>query len=534
MLYLLLLLFTVGGWAAPSSELKQALGHYESRDFESARHAAESVLLSGRGDEIEAALYLIVRVNLATGQADRAQRGAERLLDAFPDGRYGQFARFALAESSFLLDGMAAAREHLQWCADSATDRKLTSRAREILAEQSSFDAEEYLFPGADGEVSHDLLGSEHRANVWLLLSFPNYDDSAPEDLQSAFTFAAEQLDAFDVTVERVSSALGAVKVLDRAVADACDVIVFAGDEGSATSLALANGDHEFPILKLTSTPQALAPLAPGIVEMLASQEAQAVQAARFAAMDLNIDHGLLMTPRDDDGAAHRIGFERAGEFGLKIDAEIEYPANASSVRRELYDLMSAPARLERGAEVSQAVLSREAREKLFGESGGGDVSVTALPPSSGVAEVFFFSLEGDRIGNYCSQMGQVPQGMTLFGNSSWLDERALSAQPEVTRNMYVVAPLLPVADRHTELFRALDDREEFDLSPWQLLAVDAADFLSAILRSQASAGTNFVEAARSLGKFSGCAVEVDIAPTGENRTARILQFDGEALKVVK
>ncbi|MBL0060234.1 MAG: hypothetical protein IPP40_01755 [bacterium] len=123
---------------------------------------------------------------------------------------------------------------------------------------------------------------------------------------------------------------------------------------------------------------------------------------------------------------------------------------------------------------------------------------------------------------------------MTLIGNSSWLDERSLLNQINVTRDMLIISPLLPFADRQTELFIALDEKEDFDLTPWQLLGLDAADFVAAAMSSQINNGADFVDAARDVGHFSGTAVEVEISATGENRLARIIRFDGEELKVVK
>ncbi len=521
-------------FGAASSDLKLALSSYESKDFEAARRSAESILLSGRGEELEAALYLLVRINLATGQADRALRGAERLLDAFPNGEYVEYARFSRAESSFLLGELNESRTDLQWCADSSKDRRLADRARAILEERSEFDPQEYLVPQNRPAAMRDAIGSEHRPRIALLLAFPELHDPAADQLKQSFVFAAAQLDKFDVEVSRVGSAFAAVQELDRVARENYDLLVFAGDEGAATAIALANADHEFPILKLTSTPRSLAHLSTGLVEFLPSQEAQALTAARYAGMELQIPHGLMLTPESDAGQAQRDGFKRCTDFSLELDSAIEYPADANNVRPELYDALSAPNRLARGGEVVEAVLSREEREKLFGSTGKGETSLPPLPETSAGREAFFFALSGDQIINYCTQLGRLPKDMTLIGNSSWLDERSLLNQVNVTRDMLIISPLLPFADRQTELYVALDGVEDFDLTPWQLLGLDAADFVAAAMSAQVNNGADFVDAARDVGHFSGSAVEVEISAAGENRLARIIRFDGEELKVVK
>lgn len=519
---------------AVSSDLKLALSSYESKDFEAARRSAESILLSGRGEELEAALYLLVRINLATGQADRALRGAERLLDAFPNGEYVDFARFSRAESLFLLGELNESKADLQWCADSSSDKQLAKRASSILEERTEFDPQEYLVPANRTSAMRVAAGSEHRPRIALLLAFPELHDPAADQLKQSFLFAATQLDKFDVDVKRVGTAFAAVQELDKAVKDNYDLLVFAGDEGSATALALANADLEFPILKLTSTPRSLAHLSTGLVEFLPSQETQAMTVARYAGMELQIPHGLLLTPESDAGQAHCDGFKRSSDFGLTLDTAITYSSDANNVRPELYDVLSASSRLARGGEVVDGVLSREEREKLFGADGKGETSVPPLPETSAGAEAFFFSLSGDQIINYCTQLGRLPEGMTLIGNSSWLDERALLNQINVTREMLIISPLLPFADRETELYIAFDEQEDFDLTAWQLLGLDAADFVAAAMTTQISSGADFVDAARDVGHFSGSAVEVEISAAGENRLARIIRFDGEILKVVK
>ncbi|MCB1061035.1 MAG: hypothetical protein KDB65_12450 [Calditrichaeota bacterium] len=531
---LICLFFAAQVFASQSPELRQAIGLFESKDFEGARRSAETILLSGRGGELEAALYLLVRINLATGQPERAGRGADRLLQAFPSGEYYEYARFARGESEFLLGNLSESRDDLQWCADSANDSRLSSRAQSILEERSEFDPKEYLFPQSKAATMRDVQGSEYRPKVRLLLAFPDVGDPAPDQLESAFKLAASHIDKYDVDVVRAGSAYSAVQTLDQTAKDGYDLLIFAGDEGSATSIAIANAEHDFPILKLTSTSRSLAPFSTGMVEFLASQESQAAHAARFAANDLEIRHGIMLTPTSDLGAAQKSGFERCEDFGLVLDAEVEYPAGASSIRPELYDVMSAPDRLDRGGELVETVLSRKEREKLLGPDGKGEISTRALAATSVGPEAFFFSVPGEQINNYCSQLGRIPDGMTLIGNSSWLDERSLLTQTTITEDMYVVVPLLPFADRYTELYESIKDELEFEVSPWELLGIDAADFVSAAFSRQFASGADFVDAAREVGNFSGAAVSVDISASGENSLARMLQFDGEEFHPVK
>jgi hypothetical protein len=123
---------------------------------------------------------------------------------------------------------------------------------------------------------------------------------------------------------------------------------------------------------------------------------------------------------------------------------------------------------------------------------------------------------------------------MTLIGNSSWLDERAVLTQVTITDGMYVVAPLLPFVDRRTELYESLSGEIEFDNSPWELLGIDAADFVSATFSRQFASGADFVDAAREVGRFSGTASLVDISATGENSLSRMLKFEGMEFQSIK
>lgn len=535
---LLLLSFCCAAWASP--ELRNALSQYEAGDYATSRKSSQAILLSGRGDELEAALYLLTRIDLAEKNGEQAVRGAERLVRAFPDGEYYPYARFALAEALFLTGEIERSHGELQWCADSSRDSRLKERAIEILAERAEFAQADYLFPADGAARDREALGNEHRAHVVLLLSFPDANDTAPQQLDQAFTFASQELDAFDCEVWHAGSAFGAVQALDSAAQNEVDLVVFAGDEGSATALALANSAHSLPILKITSTPRSMAVMCESMVEFLPSQETMAGAAAKYAALELGVRHGILLTPDSDVGRAHRDGFARIKDFGVSVDADHTYPADAGNVRRELYDVLSAPARLERGGDMVDALLSREEREKLFGGGGAGEVSVQAAnvneqdSATASGTEVFYFSLQSEQVNNFCSQLGNLPRGMLLVGNSGWLDERSLIAQATITRNMLITAPLLPQADRHTELYLALDEHNDFDLTAWELLGIDAADFVSAVLTEQLARGADFVQAARDVGYFRGAAVHAEIGANGENRMARILKFDGETLMAVK
>ncbi|MCB9357089.1 MAG: hypothetical protein H6508_04075 [Calditrichaeota bacterium] len=518
--------------------MRSALTRYEAGDFEAARKEGEDIVLQGRGEELEAALYLLVRTDIALKNYDAAQRGCERLLRAFPGGDYHSFARFSRAEASFMLDEVAESKRDLEWCADSSRNERLSSRAREILENRTEFDHREYLFPADRVTRRSEYAGSELRPKVILLLAFPDVNDPAPRQLREAFLFGSDKLDLYSVQCWTVNTALGALQALDSAARGGVDFIVFAGDEGSATTLALANDSHQIPILKLTSTPRSLSLMCEGMIEFLPSQETIAANAAKYVAEAMHVKHGILLTPESDLGRAHLEGFLRSEDYGLVFDAKATYPYGSGNVRQELYDLVAAPARLDRGGEMVDALLSRAERERLFGDQNGGEVSVQAATNSGSRGgespEAFFFSLSGDQINNYCSQLGNLPADMFFVGNSAWLDERALNAQAHITRRMIIGAPLLPEPDRITELVNDYVARTSVDATAWETLGLDAAEFVSALFMKQKASGGDFVQAAREIGEFRGASVIVEIGADGENKRARILEFDGSKTRVVR
>lgn len=534
-LFLLLILWTAV-YGGLSTDMSTALEQYRTADYKTARESCESVVLSGRGDELEAALYLLVRIDLAERNSDAARRGAERLIKAFPNGDYFPYARFALAQSLFLDGDSVRAKRELIWCADSSNVEKLAERASEILSARDEFAEHEELFPGDRADERREALGSEHQPRVVLLLGFPDPHDPAAQQLDEAFVFASSQLAAFDCEVWYASSAYGTVQALDSAAMEGVDLIVFAGDEGAAMALTLANSERNVPLMKLTSTPRSMASLCESMIELLPSQETMAVSAAKYVTMELGIRHGLMLTPDSDLGKAHHDGFARAEDCGLTLDAELTYPADIANVRRELYDLISTPSRMERGGQMVDALLSRKEREQLFG--GSGEVSVQTIvndaAPDEQDSEAFFFSLQPEQVNSYCSQLASLPPGMILVGNSAWMDERALIAQVKVTRNMIIAVPLLPEPDRDTELSVALREKNSVDPTAWQLLGLDAAEFVAAVFAEQQAHSAAFVQAARDVGYFRGASVHVEIAPNGENRMARLMKFNGEALTAVK
>lgn len=539
-LLLAILVFSFGAFASQSADLKRALTQFEAGEFAAARKSTQDILLSGRGEELEASLYLLARIDLALKEPESAQRGAERIIRAFPQGVYYPFARFTLAEALFLSGDVARSRRELQWCADSSGDSRLRERAAEILAEHASFAQAEYLFPTDNVARRSETYGSEHRPHVLLLLAFPDANDPAPRQLEEAFKFAARVNNTFETHVRAAGSAYRTVQLLDSVAKREVDLIVFAGDEGSATALALANEEYGLPILKITSTPHSLALLCEGMVEFLSSHETIAANSAKYVVHELGIRHAIMLTPDSDMGKANREGFRRGSDSGLELDADLSYPAETKTLRRELHDVFSAPDRLARGGSMVDALLSREERERLFGDQRAGEVSVQATTVefsdsgNTGPNEAFFFSLSSDQINNYCSQLGNLPRSTVLVGNSSWLDERALTAQSHITDGMLIGAPLLPEADVRTELLADYEAHNSLDATVWELLGLDAAQFVSAVYAKQKSSGGDFVQAAREVGEFRGASVRAEIGANGENQRSRILTFDGQDLTVVK
>ncbi|MCC6475537.1 hypothetical protein IT157_00665 [bacterium] len=544
----LILILLLSGAASGSEDLDRAITQFKSSEYDDAREHVRAVLLSGIETELVPALYLMIKIDLALGMAESAERAATRFVSNYPSSEFAQFAHFARAEALSNLGRSRESKRELDWVLENGSDARLMLRALNISSgEEDEFQQGEWLYPGesrtepvADRETEPEPAQVERReieGSVLLLLAFPDPTDPTPDKISEAFCFAMNDLHGVSCLTERVYSAQGAIEKL-RDLSSSVRLCCVAGDEGAVVAVSLAGDECKCPILKLTSTQHPASPYANCLIDFLPSLETQAKAAAEYAASNLGLTHALALCPQTDGGLAMRSGFTE--EFRARsgaIDTALSYQADASNIRAEIHALFTTPARLERGHEVSKAVLTREEREKYFGSDRAGDVAQAVGSDSlihEEPQEAFFFTLNGEQINNYCSQLGDIQKGTILFGNSGWLDERALIVQKLITSGMYIVAPLSPIVDRETESFLSYDERDEAYPSAWELLALDAADYSARLLGYMDDNHVDARTAATEMGEFRGATVVVNVAPNGENRSARILRFDGESVIPLK
>jgi hypothetical protein len=121
-----------------------------------------------------------------------------------------------------------------------------------------------------------------------------------------------------------------------------------------------------------------------------------------------------------------------------------------------------------------------------------------------------------------------------LYGNSSWIDLDALSKQSTVTEGMFIAAPLLPEATQQDTLLQLYQRAVGDTASAWELLGLDAAEFVGKIMarkpRDRASLREDILRSA----PYSGRAVTVDFKGTHENKSARVLKYENGELEPVR
>lgn len=142
--------------------------------------------------EAASAYFDAMRQAVRTGQDDKAIDDAKRLIGEYGGSAYASFAALELARLSYARGEKAAARNHLQWVADSAPDPSIAEVARlrlgRLLLDMSELDALQALLaqppmPAFAGEFSV-LQGDLERAR--------GNDDAAREAYQAALLKGVE------------------------------------------------------------------------------------------------------------------------------------------------------------------------------------------------------------------------------------------------------------------------------------------------------------------------------------------------------
>ncbi|MDD5089170.1 MAG: ABC transporter substrate-binding protein [bacterium] len=383
----------------------------------------------------------------------------------------------------------------------------------------------------------------ETGAGLVLMLGFSWMDDSAAVGFERAFRFAlnrSQYVGRFDVV--RPGSPFETLSLCDSlAMTGGPLLAIFAGDEGSAAAAAMRAAEQGIPLLKITADQRSYTEIGDRVFEFLPSGQKQAEVLGRFAALDLGLAVGMILTPQDAKGRAHAAGFAKGTtQAGGRIEAERFYPAFAANVRNEIAELLGNEQRKARGALPLTGALTEEEREQMFGDPLGGEMllggrDADSLMPSGSVgSEGLYFVVAPERVETFASQLTRLPEGTILLGNSSWLNENALARYPSLTEGMYLTAPLLQHGDETAPLLAIYQESNGSLADAWELLGLDAGDFVSQVMNRSPRSRQDVVHQLSSMPPFAGAAVTVDFSEGKENRAARILQFEAGEFRVVR
>jgi ABC-type branched-subunit amino acid transport system substrate-binding protein len=379
--------------------------------------------------------------------------------------------------------------------------------------------------------------------HVVLLIAFSWSDDPAALDLEKSFRYAATLgCPGLQVDVVKCGSPYEAITACDTLMTkDWLRFMVFAGDEGSAAAVALLSAEHKMPVLKVSSDPRPITNLSSYLFEFLPSSEAQAQVLGEYAVKTLGMPSAAVLSSQDARGRALADGFRRAVEkAGARIDTVKYYPPDATNVRTEVGEVFSAQERKERGMVSLETSLTPEERALAFGDSSGGEVLFNTTAADSTRKDTLkhedglFFTLTPDKIEAYANQLRQLPDGVMLLGNSSWVDLQALAKADGVTDGMYITVPLLPDVPDTTAAVKTYTSATGAIASEWAILGLDAGDFVGKIMATTPRSRSEVMKAIPGLSPYAGVSVMADFRSGHENKSARILRYEAGDLKIVK
>lgn len=505
------------------------------RDGDAVQAELEINALRASGERPDALQYLWIRLQLLRRDGAAAVAAAEQMLIADPRSPFAEFARYARAEGNFLRGNRAAALQDLRWVAEHAADARLVAQAQRVLGEMR----DEPIPSPAAGPAAIPAHGY---GEVVLLLSF-TWPGDADADLLRSFRFAAARANpqlTFDVI--QTGSAFEAAAACEGLMQRSDMVLlVFAGDEAAAAPVALMSAQYRVPALKISGGSRPSSRFSPYFFEFLPSGEMQAAALGEFAVRYWGIDNAMALFPDDAFGRAQAEGF-RAGlnAAGGNLEAAISYSPELPSIRKDLERALTNELRLARGGAPLFTALSAEERAMAFGDSTGGEVlylesaadSLRAAPPDP--AEVLFISVHPDRLDAYAGQVTLPSGATTLLGNSSWINEDVLARYNSATERMFIVAPILPEGLGRSPLLDAYIADGNGAPSDWELLGLDAGDYVGRIMSGDAVQRGTMVDIIAQSPVYTGGSVTVDFAGGRENRAAHILQYVNYELQVVR
>lgn len=373
-----------------------------------------------------------------------------------------------------------------------------------------------------------------------LLISF-GWSEGPAENIRRSFLYAARQaFPPYTVDAVQCGSPWEATAVCDS-VMQLKDVrlVVFAGDEGSAASVALLSAQHRVPVLKLTSDTRSFTPFSSYLFEMLPSGERQAEAMGQFAVRELRLAQTMILCPDDIRGTVLGGSFERGVKsVGGTLDVTRTYEPETQNIRPELAEIFSDQRRMARGATPLKAALTPEERTEAFGDSHSGEVLFSGTENDSTsplvlLGEGLFVVLSPEKVNTFAGQLTMLPQGTMLLGNSSWINPTALSEHDVVTSGMHIVAPMLPEAAEKDGLMNSYETEKNGDANEWELLGLDAGEFVGKIMNNPRGR-QDLTKIIPQMSRFVGRAVEVDFGGARENRLLKILRYENNELVPVR
>lgn len=391
----------------------------------------------------------------------------------------------------------------------------------------------------AEAIVQNAALSPESENCVVLLLSFAWMDGPAEDILRSFVYSARQQLPPYSADVVISGSPLDAVLACDSLMQrQNVRLVVFAGDEGTAISVALLSAEHKVPVLKLTSDSRALTSLSPYLFELLPSGVKQAEELGIFAVRDLHLADLMVLNPQDVRGTLLEAGFRKgASRAGGNVLESKKYHSETNNIRPDLAAIFSADGRIASGRKPLQAALTPEERATAFGDSQSGEVLFTGRDDDSTITvelsgEGLLAVVSPDKVDAYAGQMNLIPKGTTLLGNSSWINLRNSVSASITVDGIYITVPILPEILEKDAAVLGYEAETGMSVNEWELLGLDAGEFVGKVLANPRGR-QDIAKAIPQMPVFNGRAVDVDFGGSHENRRVKVLQFkNGEFVSV--
>jgi hypothetical protein len=527
--------------AFSASLLDEALESYRKGDYGRAQTVLEEILRRPSPPQEDAAMFLLIEVHLARRDASDAVEVADRLIKRFPESNYLDDAHYARAEALFLQKELIASAQELVWVIENAQDSRLRDKAVKVLprlGEKSATKQERKQLEQIAVQVP--VTPQIPQGAIVVLLAFPEEEVPEARALKQSIEFAVEHGSVrFPVVFREVTSSLECAQAAEQVLSgETVRLLLFAGDEGSATTLALLSGKYQVPVLMLTGYPHSLTNLSDYVFEFLPSRFTQSQALAQFAVKDLKIHSFLELADSNEEGRALEQGFRQsATAAGGIIEASEWYPASTPSIRASLRNLFSAlPGGAQGDSELSAAVSDSELNT-LWG-AGNGEVLLLgkedSLKPQKAAHEALFLAIPSGRAADMASQIATLLGDRVLLGNSAWIDPQALQEFPEIDGSLIVAAPLLPDVEAVDGLQQLYEDSCQRKCSLWELLGLDAGVFVGNVMAGQPDSPGQVYQVLRSSPVFTGISVQLDFHEGRENRIVRILRYDDGVFSVLQ